>query len=99
MVPTSDAGRLPDQPTCPTEPQVELVILIAHQLLVKEANPIKHLPRPTPKIHRIHWSCVMRIMPSCTADRERGLKRRGYRPPHVSCSSRYPRSTYVVCAR
>src|SRR5438445_12487494 len=99
MVPTSDAGRLPDQPTCSTEPQVELVILIAHQLLVKEANPIKHLTPPTPEIHCIHRSPVVRVMSPCTANRKRGLKRRCHRPPHVSRSLRYPRSPHVVCTR
>src|SRR5262245_3366251 len=99
MVPTSDAGRLPDQPPCPTEPQVELIILIAHQLLVKEADPIKHLTRPTPEIHRIHRSRVVRVMSPCTANPKRGLKCRCHRPPHVSHSLRYPRSPYIVCAR
>src|SRR6516162_8354698 len=99
MVPTFDAGRLPDQPTCPTKPQVELIILIAHQLLIKEANPIKHLTRPTTEIHRIHRSRVVRIMPPGTADRKRGLKRRGHRPPYVSRSLRYPRSPHVIRAR
>src|SRR6266487_6958927 len=99
MVPTFDAGRLPDQPTRPTEPQVELIILSAHKRLVKEANPIKHLTRPTPEIDRIYRSRVLRVMPPCPADRKRGLKRRGYRPPNVSRALRYPRSTHVVRAR
>src|SRR5256885_15767987 len=99
MVPTFDAGRLPDQPPCPTEPQVELVILIAHQFLIKKANPIKHLTRPTPEIHRIHRSRVVRVMPPCTANCKRGLKRCRHRTPHVACSLRYPRSPHVVGAR
>src|SRR5262249_44029692 len=96
MVPTFDTRRLPDQPPCPTEPQVELVILIAHQFLVKEANPIKHLTRPTPEIHRIHRSCVVRVMPPGTTDRKRRLKCRCYRPLHVPRSLRYPRSPHVI---
>src|SRR5215831_17785131 len=98
MVPTFDARRLPDQPTCPTESQVELVILIAHQPLVKEANPIKHLTPPTPEIHRIHRSRVVRIMTPCTANCKRGLKRRCNRPSYVSRSMRYPRSSHVIRA-
>src|SRR5215467_5319883 len=96
MVPTFDARRLPDQAPCPTEPQVELVILIAHQLLIKEANPIKHLTPPTPEIHRIYRTRVVRVMPPCTADRKRGLKRRGHRPPQVSRALRYPRPPHVI---
>src|SRR5712691_1450200 len=99
MVPTFDAGRLPDQPTCPTEPQVELIILIASKRLVKEANPIEYLTWPTPEIDRIHRSRVVLVMPPCTADCKGGLKRRGHRPPYVSCALRYPRSTHVVRAR
>src|SRR5262249_39670684 len=99
MVPTFDAGRLPDQSPSPLEPQVELVILIAHQFLVKEANPIKHLTRPTPEIDRIYRSCVVRVMPPCTADRKWGLKRCGHRSPYVSRALCYPRSPHVVRAR
>src|SRR5215467_9151136 len=99
MVPTFDAGRLPDQPTCPTEPQVELIILTAHKLLVKEANPIKYLTRPTPEIDRIHRSRIVLVMPPCTADRKRRLKRRCHCPPNVSRSLRYPRPPHVVRAR
>src|SRR5205809_3304496 len=99
MVPTFNAGRLPDQPTCPTEPQVELIILIAQELLVKEANPIKHFTRPTPEIDRIHRSRVVLVMPPCTPDCKRGLKRRCHCPLNISRSLRYPRSTHVVRAR
>src|SRR2546430_17001879 len=99
MVPTFDAGRLPDQSPCPTEPQVELIILSAHKRLVKEANPIEYLTRPTPEIDRIYRSRVLRVMPPCTTDRKRGLKRRGHCPPNVSRALRDPRSPHVVRAR
>src|SRR6266581_4335780 len=96
MVPTLNAGRLPDQPTCPTEPQVELIVLIAHKLLIKAANPIEDLTWPTTKIDRIYRSCVVGVMPSCTADHKWGLKRCGNRPSYVSRSLRYPRPPHVV---
>src|SRR5215813_6127784 len=96
MIPTFDAGRLPDHPPGPREPQIELVILITHQLLVKEANPVKYLTGPTPEIDRIHQASVVRVMPPCTAARKSRLKCRRHRLSYVSRPLRYPWSPHVI---
>src|SRR2546422_10307674 len=96
-VPTLDTRRLPDCPASPRQPQVEFIVLVAHQFLVEQSDPVKDLTRPAAEIDRINRSFIARIMSARTPGRERGLERRRNRSAHGPCPSGNPGATDVVC--
>src|SRR5437773_984725 len=72
-----DSRRLPDSSTRSAQTEVELVVLISHQLGVKQTDSVEHRPIPATEVYGINLPFVVWIVSFASTGTERGAKRRG----------------------
>src|SRR6266576_4815659 len=87
---------LPNPTTATDDPKVELIILIANKLLVKESDSVENLAAPTSEVNRIDRTGIMRIMSTRATASKRGLESScdGFAHPFPTLGN--PRATDVV---
>ena len=98
-VPRADARALPDAAAGAAQAQVVLIVLVAHQLLVKAAHALERGARPAAEIHGVGLALIRRIARARAAHHPAALKGGGNRPAPRALPACDPRAAHVVGAR
>src|SRR5207253_8622532 len=87
---------LPEGTACAQEAETELIVLIADQLLVEQAEAFQHRSPPTAEIDGINGTFVFDPMESGPADREPTIEGGGNAALQIGASAGQPGAANLV---
>src|SRR4051812_29398440 len=95
-IPTPEPGRLPEHSPRPDQAEVELVVLVANEFLVEEADPGKNALAPATEVNRVRGPFVTGVMAGRAPGGEGRLEGGRDRTRDVPVPTRHPGAADVV---